>query len=301
MLVNAANVASLTKGYRTIFMEELQGAKPLWERVALRTPSTSKSEDYYFLDALPGMRKLVGEVVIKNLSGQKYTIANEEWEDTIQVDQFDIETDNHRFYEPRFRALAVAAAQHVDELVCQLLGAGFDTECYTGKNFFDSNHEPKKGGVKFSNVGVKKLSAANFRIGRDSLIGRLNAEGRSMGLGRKLVLIVAHGNASLAREIVVADRNANGAYNVDVGTAELVVWPQLAAVNPDAWFILETGLPLRPLIVQMQKEPDVAAVTNPDDSYVVLNHKFIYQAYGRYNAGYGLPELAYGSDGSQAA
>lgn len=301
MQINQANLAALYKGYRTQFLEAYQGAKPIWPGLAMKTTSTAAEEIYHWLGAVPGMRKLIDEIQIRNLAAHKYTITNDEFESTIAVKQADIERDTYGIYNPLMQSLGLAAAQHPDELVAALLAEGFDNECYTGKNFFDTDHEPQKGKTKFSNVGTKKLSAANFQTARANIKGRLNAQGRAMNLGVDLLLIVSPKYEATARQIVVADRDPSGATNVNAGTARLLVWSQLAALNEDAWFLIETGYPVKPFIFQEEKAATLESLTSPDSDHVFKKHEFLYQAYGRYNAGYGLPELAYGSDGSQAA
>ncbi|MGC3991691.1 MAG: Mu-like prophage major head subunit gpT family protein [Chthoniobacteraceae bacterium] len=129
----------------------------------------------------------------------------------------------------------------------------------------------------------------------------------------KLLLIVAPQNEVTARQILQADfvqqtaQNTGGTAiaaaavsNVNKGTAELVVWPQLST-NPDTWFLVETGMPVKPFLFQEEKPVALNALTQPESDHVFKRHEYLYQAYGRYNAGYGLPELAYGSDGSTDA
>ena len=73
--------------------------------------------------------------------------------------------------------------------------------------------------------------------------------------------------------------------------------PCRIAGNDTNWFLLETAFPIRPLILQVEKEPTFASLTNPDSDHVFKRHEFLYQTYGRYNGGYGLPQLAVGSTG----
>ncbi len=302
MLVNTANIQAIFKGYRVIFQGAYQGLKnTLWESIAMRTNSTGESEDYSWLAAIPGMRELLGEVVIKNLAAHKWNIANKEWEDTIGLKQAFVERDTYGLLNRLVESMGQVARQTPDVLVSDLLVSGFDKKCYTGKNFFDSNHQPVEGGTKFSNVGVKKLSAANWDTARASLRGRKNSAGRAINLGRDLVLCVSPENEGLAKRILEAENDSAGATNIYRNTGRVLVIPELSGNNREMWFVLEVGLPIRPLIVQIEKEPDVVSVTNVNDSHVVKKHEFIFQAYGRFNAGYGLPELAYGSDGTQAA
>jgi phage major head subunit gpT-like protein len=301
MQINQTTLSALFKGYRTLFMDAYQGGAPSWQRYAMRTTSTAAEEIYHWLGAVPGMRKLVSEIQIRNLAAHNYTIKNDEFESTVGVKQAEIERDNYGVYNPLFSSMGLAAKQHPDELLAALFLGGFTNKCYTGGNFFSANQEPQKGKTKFSNITTKKLSQANFRAGRQNLKSRLNAEGRPMNLGIDLMLVVSPKNEDLGREILLADRNANGATNTDRGTAKLEVWPQLAAGNDEAWFVLEAGYPIKPFIVQVEKETALTSLTNPDSDHVFKQHEFLYQGYGRYNAGYGLPELAYGSDGSTAA
>lgn len=301
MQINQANLAALFKGYRVQFLEAYQGAKPIWQQLAMRSPSTAAEEIYHWLGAVPGMRKLVDEIQIRNLAAHKYTIANDEFESTVAVKQADIERDTYGIYNPLFQAMGLAGAQHPDELVAALLANGFTTLCYTGKNFFDADHEPQAGGTKFSNKGTKKVSAANFETARANIKNRLNAKGRSMGLGVDLLLVVSPTYEATARKIVVAEKVDSGNTNVNQGTARLLVWPQLTAVAEHAWFLIETGYPVKAFIHQVERDAQLASLTSMDSDHVFKKHEYLYQAYGRYNAGYGLPELAWGSTGADAA
>ncbi len=303
MQINQPALNALTKGFRVIYEAAFQAGDPMYKGLVLEVPSTNKEEVYDWLGSIPGMKELVGEIQLGNLSAHGYTIRNKEWENTIEVKEIDISTDRLGIYNPLFASLGQVAAQHPDALVAGLLIGGFTTKCYTGKNFFDANHEPVAGGTKFSNKGTKKLSAANFDTARTNLKSRLNSAGRPMNLGRKLVLVVSPQNETLGKEILQADfiqANAAAVSNVRKGDATLEVWPQLAS-SPDMWFLLEIGYVMRPLIFQTHQVPRLNACNQPNDSHVILKHTFIYQAYGVYNAGYGLPEFAYGSTGADAA
>lgn len=312
MQINQGNLAALFRGYRYLYMEAYQGAKPFWDQIAMRTPSAAAEEVYHWLGAVPGMRKLVGEIVLQNLSANKYVIGNDEYEDTISVKQADIERDAFGIYNPLMAALGIAAKNHPDVLTAALLNGGFTTVDYTGKNFFDADKvqdgDPK--GIKFSNKGTGVLNAVNFAAARAQIKGVKNAKGRPMGLGTKLLLIVPPALEATGRQILQGDFiqaavmnkagtevvGAAAVSNVNKGTAELVVWSQLT--SDTQWFLLEVGMPVKPLIVQFEKEPQFISLTSPESDHVFKHKEFLYQAYGRYNAGYGLPQLAWGSTGT---
>ena len=305
MQINQSTLSNLFKGFRTMFVESFQATKAVWDQIAMTVPSSAKTEVYSWLGAIPGMRELVGAAVIKNLKAHQFSITNKEWESTLAVKQLDIETDVYGIYSPLFATMGVVARQHPDELMASLLVNGFTALDYTGSAFFSAAKKRTDDDAGFTNNTTKKFSQANYRTGRTSLLGRKNAEGRAMKIGTKLILVVCPSDEPAAREVLVAERSANGATNIDRGTAELLVLPELenytAQATDKPWFLLEVGLPVRPLIFQKVKDVSLTALDRLDSDTVFHEHEFRYQAYGIYNAGYGLSELAYGSSGTAAA
>ncbi|WP_043585361.1 Mu-like prophage major head subunit gpT family protein [Geminisphaera colitermitum] len=305
MQLTPHNIANLYKTLRTIFFAAYQAAPDdVANSLAMRTQSSAAEEVYHWLGAFPGMKKLIDEIKIENVRAHNYTIPNDEWEDTIGIKQADVERDEAGavgLYRPRFQIMGDTAKQHDGEMVADLLCNGFTRKCYTGKNFFDVDHEPIPGKTKFTNKTTKKLSQANYRAGRVNIKTRKNAVGRAMKLGRDLVLLVGATNEALGFEILKAERSDNGKTNVDKDTARLIVWPEIDVINPEAWFLYDAAQPVKPIIVQEEKPVDMLALDDPEDDHVFKKHEFLYQAYKRTGYGYGLPEVIYGSDGSAAA
>jgi phage major head subunit gpT-like protein len=310
MQINTANLAALYRGYRVQYLEAYQAATPLWMQIAMKTPSSSAEELYHWLGAVPGMRKLVDEIVIQNLAATKYSIANDEFESTVGVKQADIERDTYGIYNPLFSAMGLAASEHPDELITDLLINGFTTKDYTGKNFFDTNKKQTPDAkFTFSNKDTAVLGVDAFVAARTSIKSVVNAKGRPMALGRDLVLVVSPKNEQLARQILQSDfiqqagqggeagKGGVMVSNVQKGTARFIVWNRLAGDNEDMWFLYDAGFPIKPFIFQEEKATQFVALNEPTSDHVFKKHEYLYQAYGRYNAGYGLPELAFGSTG----
>ncbi len=322
MIINQTNLSNFFRGLRVQFDKGFQAAPAQWMNWAMRTDSTGAEEEYGWLGAVPGLKELVGEIVVRNLALHNYTIRNREWEDTIGIKRKDLERDKFGIYSPLVASMGEAAQQHPDQLTADLVVSAFgggpagSGRCYDGKNFFDVNHlppgaDPKKGG-KYTNLRHDALSVASYQAAKTDLKKRKNAEGRALKLGRKLVLVVGPENEDLGNEILKADyiRQAGegaaaGAVaavsNVNKGTAELQVWPELGAAIEGAWLLMDQGFILKPFIVQIEVAPRNYAVTNENDSHVVTKQEFLYQVYARYNAGFGMPELITGSDNSGAA
>jgi phage major head subunit gpT-like protein len=151
MIINQANLDGIYKSFSTIFREAFEGAPSMWQQVAMLTQSSGRSLDYKWLGAFPLMREWLGDRVIKDLSAYHYEIVNKDFEATVEVDRNDIEDDQIGVYTPMLQSLGAAAKQHPDILVFALLKAGFETLCYDGQPFFDTDHPV--AGASVSNYG----------------------------------------------------------------------------------------------------------------------------------------------------
>ena len=315
MVISSATLAAANKGFRKLYDGGLAAAgTPKIDGFAFRATSTSADETYGWLGAMPGMRKLVGEINIRNLVDHGFKVANEEYEDTVAVKRKDIERDKLGIYNGFFTAMGKSARRHPDKLLAAALVAGFTTPCSTGKNFFDADHEPQKGKGKFTNKGTKKLSAANYAAAVATLKSFRDSEGEPINDSPDLVLIVSPKNEALAKQILQSDfiqataTNKAGTEiigttavsNVNKGTARLEAWNRLSA-NEEMWFLVDLGAVVKPFVYQVELDTEFKALTDPNSEHVTLKQEYIYQAYGRYNVAALLPELAWGSTGADAA
>lgn len=62
-----------------------------------------------------------------------------------------------------------------------------------------------------------------------------------------------------------------------------------------AWFLLDTTRALKPLILQMRRPAKFVAKTSETDDNVFDRKEFVYGVDGRWNVGFGLWQMAYGS------
>lgn len=305
-MLTQSRIDAATAGFRAVFMKAYEGAAPEWKDLAFLVPSSSKSETYEFITSMPEVKQLTGEAKVEQFASAGFVVVNQEWEATVEVPIADIERDALGLYGPQFTEMADQARMHPQELVAELLNNGFTATDYTGTAFFaDSKKfnpdDKSKGAATFDNKGTAALSLASLGAGIQSIKERKNAKGKSLRLGRKLVLVVPPALEITARKLLTAEllQSADGnasETNVLRNSFTLVVLPELTSAT--AWFLLEGGRAIKPLVVQMEKEPEFIAADNPTDAAIVKSKKFLYQSYGRYNAGYALPQLAYGSTGA---
>ena len=294
MIINQASLSGIYKGFQTIFNKAFKDAKALYEKVATTIPSSTKSEEYKWLGKIPQMRKWVGDRVIQNLSAFSWTIKNEDWESTIELDRNDIEDDTIGIYNPLIQGMAAAAKKHPDEIIWDLLMAGFTNLCYDGQYFFDTDHQEGESGVQ-SNKGTGALSAATYGAARTGMMSLKDDKGTPLEIFPNL-LVVGPANEKTGKDIVVAQKLANGQDNVYVGTAELLVVPRISK-NPNNWFLTDTSKPVKGLIFQQRKKSVFTALDKPDDVSVFMRKKYLYGVDSRDNGGYGLWQLVFGSTG----
>jgi len=62
-----------------------------------------------------------------------------------------------------------------------------------------------------------------------------------------------------------------------------------------AWYLMDLSKPIKPIILQVRKQPQFVAMDRPDDENVFMRKKYRYGVDDRKNVGYGLWQLAYGS------
>lgn len=152
LIINSALLEAARKGFNTLFNQAFSTVETNWQRVAMLVPSGSSEEVYGWLNAIPSMRKWLGDRIVKNISETGYSIKNEDWELTIGVPRNAFMDDNLGVYSPLMSEMGRSAAVHPDELIFgTLLPGGFTEEAYDGQFFFDTDHPV--AGASVSNFG----------------------------------------------------------------------------------------------------------------------------------------------------
>ena len=154
MLINRQNLNNLYTGFSAAFREGYGAAGAEDHRpFTMEPPSTTRTSEYGWLGQSRSLRKWVGERVLHGVTAHAYSIPNEPYEDTIEVDRDDIADDNLGVYTPVFMEQGRAAAAHPCELAFETLKHGHERRCYDGQYFFDSDHPDPNVPAGSSNWG----------------------------------------------------------------------------------------------------------------------------------------------------
>jgi phage major head subunit gpT-like protein len=301
MIINRSTMIDIARGFQTVFQKAFDGLGPQTEpieAIATRVDSTGSEETYSFVDGFPQMREWLGPRVIKSLAAHPFTIRNKRWEATVEVSRDDIEDDKLGLIRPKIAGMAVVRT-HLAQLLTTVLEAGFTSLCYDGQLFFDSDH-PVAGSTK-SNVASAALDTTSFWVGRVAMGGLTDDEGRPLGIIPDICM-VGPAKEKAARSLFEADVLASGATNVDKGLCKVVLNPWISGYH---WFLFDSKKAMQALVAQIRKDPifqmvlgsmetDIADL-EALDYQVFMQNMFYFGATGRYNVGYGLWQLAYGS------
>lgn len=292
--INAALLDNIATGFNAVFNEsfELADKDANYSKIATIMESNNATEHYAWLGDFPSMREWVDERTLSDLTAYDYSIKKKDWEVTIEVDRDDIIFDRINMVKPRIVDMANSVPYHYDEMLIGLLSA--NGICFDGKAFFAADHA--YGGITYSNIGDKKLTQESFLAARTGMMTIKSDTGRNMFIKPNL-LIVPPELELTALKIIAADQE-NGSSNLTKGMTELIVSPFIT--NPNGWYLLDTARAIRPLILQITKKPEFVAMNKPEDERAFMAKKFRYGVDTMDNAGYGLWQLAFYSDGSVA-
>lgn len=284
----------LAKGLLTNFFEGYNSVETHWQEVATKVPSTARSENYAWIGSIPRLRRMKGERVPKKLLEHTYTITNEEFEASIEVNHADIKDDQTGQYGIQAKSIGESAKAFPDELVFEtLLPGGFTSLCYDGQYFFDTDHPIGETGATQSNKITSALDATSFKTARAMLRKMKDDFGRpTLNRNMDLLIVVPADLEGTAETILEALVDASGATNTLKGKARILVADWLSDTNN--WYLLNVSGIIKPFVVQEREFIPFEALEEGSESNF-MRKKNYYGTYWRGNAGYGLYQKAVGS------
>jgi phage major head subunit gpT-like protein len=309
-------IRAMTLGFKKLIKTGAAQGTGLARRISSMQASNNAAE-VYALDPTAGrITRFRGEVNVSRPGPLPTMIVeNEIWTSAVAVSLDDVRRDRLGVYSGKFEQMGLDFANHPDELLAHFLIKGFSTQDYTNKFYFDTD-KPLLPGTensgKYSNKLTAKLSPRGFDTARQMLLEQRNADGKSLRVGYKALLIVGPKNEALAKELLQNDLAAcevtgsDGVKKMLVlgndrkNTAEYVVCPDFALINPDAWFLVaEDRLDTKPFILQTETELKTDTLAEGTENYVI-RREIIYSGSASYNLGYFNGQLIIGSDGTSA-
>lgn len=305
MLVNKANISAIFINLRTIFNQAFSAVEPTWQKIAMKVPSTTSQEDYAWLSQFPRMKRWIGDKAVKALSAFKYSVINNDFEATVEVDRNHIEDDQIGIYKPMAQGAGHSAKQWPDEMVAEVVNGAFANPCFDGQYFCDTDHPVGDGeggtnsvsnkGTAVLSIATLALAQASYGAARIAMMQFKDDENRPLNVIPN-ILMVPPALMDVANALMTVDRLEDGKPNPYKGTAEVVVNTRITSAT--AWFLLDTSQPVKPFIFQERKAPVFVQQTDPQTADVFMRKKFKFGAEARGASGYGFWQLCFGSTGT---
>lgn len=223
VIINSKNLDLVFRGFQTVYSDAYLEAPVDYDKIAMTVKSQSRDETYGWLGQFPQLREWIGPRHIRSLTAHAFTIQNRSFESTVSVPREDIADDRLGVFKPAFSEMGQLARRHPEELVFDLLSSGFETECFDGQNFFDTDHP-----------------------------------------------------------VMISEGETDAVSNMQAGSSE-------------PWYLLDTSRSVRPIVWQEREPYEFVSKVNPSDDNVFFNKEYIYGVSARVNAGFGLWQLAFGS------
>ena len=307
LIINASTISNIFINLKTTFNRCFDATPTTWQKIAMLVPSGTKTNDYKWLANFPRMKKWMGEKTVKALAAFNYTITNDDFEATVEVDRNDIEDDQLGIYAPQAEMAGFSAKQLPDEIIYELVDGVFVNKCYDGQYMCDTDHPvtDKDGAVQsVSNKGVMVLSCASqaaafasLGVARTAMKKVTDDEGRPLNIIPD-TLLVPPALENVALVLMTNDRLDDGKANPFKGTLTVVCDARIT--SDTAWFLLDTGKPVKPFIYQERKKPVFVQQIDPQADDVFMRKKFKFGAEARAAGGYGFWQMIFGSTGAGA-
>ena len=280
-----------------------------WKLIADEIPTTLPIQQYAWLGRGAVMQPFVDEVAEQSVGENNYQLADIIYKADLAVDRKTIEDDQYGLLMKRARDLAQEPTRHWNQLAFTGLPKGFTAPCYDGLSFFNANHQDRGDTVQ-SNVTSASLSDPALQAAEATMMAYVDDKGVPLevmpntlvvgpALKRKAedlcgsAVVVTRVGDGTAGSGATASTGFNNYFN---GKFNVVVNSYLIGAYAYNWFLLDTSRSEKPIVIQSRSDVPITLETDMDQPSAKIKERYQVTARGRYVQGYGLWQLAYGSN-----
>lgn len=159
MELNSAGLSRLYTGYNALFTKGFGEAGRIYDKIAMKTTSSTSEEIYAWMGQIPQIREWLGDRFIHKMSAYDWTIKNRDFEATISVPRNAIMDDRFGTFGPLFQEFGQRTGEFPDKLLAELIASGFTKPCYDGQYFFDADHPVDTGEAAAGSVSNLQTGA----------------------------------------------------------------------------------------------------------------------------------------------
>lgn len=317
MDITPASLSALYVKYSQLFQQSVLNYGLFWPKFAQLFESTTTTETHVWMDRIPQMRIWYGDRVVNNVSLRTYSLTNLPFEDTLGLDQFNVQDNKINAFQPAVQNLAMQATKWGDNVFFNstygAIQQGTSFVTYDGVSFFSNAHpvnvdNTAQYGTQSNYSTSFALTSANFNTARYTMKDYLGADGLPLNVNPSL-LMTAPVNEAAGIQILqtqyTAPANALGQNSAGVvqqnalyGAADLLVVPDMAALDNiistgNPWLLMDVSGPLKPFLFQLRQAPQFFFELSPQSPSIISRHQIQCGVSTRGIGGYGPYFYAY--------
>lgn len=298
MALDTAKAIAASRSLTAKFNLESSAVKTWYPTISTIAPSDGADESYGILGSMPSVREYLGDRQYSKLRGATYTLANKEWEASLEIEKKDIADDRLSLYDGAVTSLAQRAARHPDKLLMTAIVNGESTACFDGQYFFDTDHAWGSSGNQDNDLtGAAATNTqptiaeflTSYEAMRSAMLSFVDDNGEPLhedvitgtDSGMQFVALVPTEFETVAKQAFNQTLNNSGGSNVVLDRP--IVCCSTHLTSAAKWYLFRVDVPLKPFIFQA-REPLASTKAGMDD----MNTKTMqFGTYARYNIGYG--------------
>lgn len=290
-------------GARSEFMLRLAEAQAYYKDLATRCPARTKTEEYRWIGQTAYPRSWGAGRQTQGLVSERYSISDEKYESTLEIDREEIEDDQTGQIRIRIQELAEAHESFKDFLIAQLLinggTAGFVS--YDGVTFFNESHPcgtaTNAPGVQSNDLTFAAASGTaptvqefldSYNQAVTRMFKMLDDRNNPMMLNDKGLIVVVPPDLRPVASQALRAAIINNTTNVFADEARLAVFPWLT--DATKWYLVKANAPIRPFIFQ-DRIPVEFSEMRPDSEHAFKTDKILCGTRARYGMAYGRYEF----------
>ncbi len=265
MALDTANATTKLRGLTAKFDNAAKSYEPFWPVVATPTKSKGANEQYAMLGRVPSVKEWKGERDFKEMRAADWTLTNVLYEDSIKIDDTDLEDDRLGQYDIVMPQLGVRMAEHPDILLFNLINNAETGTCYDTKKFFAANHTWGDSGSQSNLLAptaadVNNPTSAEFKVAFNAACAAMFgfkddrnefANGLIVQGLQNLIVLCPLAFRQAAYDALTAALIATGGTNIVLELPKIYASP--AYTSTDSFDIYKNNMPLKPFIFQQRR------------------------------------------------
>lgn len=304
MVITSDFLASVFTRFRALWSDTFLAAQQemSYPSLVMEVPSTTLTESYNWLGTVPIMKKWIDVRQHQGMYPYNYSLTNDHYEVTTDVDRDTFEDDQLGQIAPRISQLGMEAPRFLDFTAVTALDAGTTAgnNSYDAVTFYNTAHVTGVNTAgqtnRYAATGSTLVALQADFSGAKSQMRRVkDDQGRPMNLAPNLILAPPELEQPLLQllnsSFIPAGAVAAPMGNTFIGQSQAMISAYLTSTT--AWHMLATrAAAWKPLIFQNRKSPEFVGVTALDAPNVFERKFFSYGVDSRFKIGYGMWEVA---------